>query len=356
MIPLWLVWADAPADAGLGSLVRAAAKIGSSAGKAGGAAVKGAGAAAKGGAAFKGASALGAAVAAERVFAHTADDAARMGVYVASSDDGLRVVLEGGDELSHTPASFSRFVDDLDEMARVSDDAGVDVYVDADALPHLASLELGPNTRLFLANTDGPSIPLRVAADGMAEVGTKRTWLRPGRVLDDVALELLEAAVDLADDRLDRPVRLVVTDPDCGPVPGALAAPAAARAGELVVVLGPFAGDVPPGVDVVVPGIDDPCPAAGGGAIDALRARVLAASTVEDLWTLGAVDAAPVLAEVRLEGSRLVVRGAGLLGTHVLAAPAEGSDDPPWWFVAGAVVLGAVFVGWKVRRARAAAA
>ncbi len=130
-----LLGAPVVAHAGLGSLLKAAAKVGATAGKAGAKGAK----LAKGGAALKGASILGTTVAAERVFLHTADDVGRVGMFVAADADGaLKVVMRGGDEATHSVDSLKGLVSDLDEMAKVADD-------------------VGDNTRLLLANTDGPS-------------------------------------------------------------------------------------------------------------------------------------------------------------------------------------------------------
>ncbi len=81
----------------------------------------------KGAAVLKGAKVLGVGVAAERVFLY-ADDIGRVGVFVADDGSGaLKVVMKGGDEVAHTADSFKGLVGDLDEMAKVADDAGVDV-------------------------------------------------------------------------------------------------------------------------------------------------------------------------------------------------------------------------------------
>jgi hypothetical protein len=115
------------------------------------------------GASLKGAKALGAGVAAERVFAKTADDLNRVGVFVAKESDGsLRLVFRGGDEVVHTPSSMRQAVGELDEMGDALPGAGVDVYLDADALSVLDQVPSGANTRLFLANTNGPSWQIRM--------------------------------------------------------------------------------------------------------------------------------------------------------------------------------------------------
>ncbi len=65
------------------------------------------------------------------------------------------------------------------------------LFIDESALARLDDLAVGDNTRLFLANTDGPSWPIRQAANGATEVGVaKGRWLKLGAHLADVSLGL----------------------------------------------------------------------------------------------------------------------------------------------------------------------
>lgn len=343
-----------PAQAGLGGLLKAMSALGKGAAKAGGA-VK-AGKAGLG--ALKGAKLLGATVAAERVFVHVADDGARVGLYLADDGAGaLKVVTEAGDELAHTPASLKTYVDDLDAMADVTPEAGVDLYLDADLLPRLAELDVGPNTRLWLANIDGPSLPLRKAADGALEVavvaepgGAGRLWFRLGG-------EAVEAAVELA----MRPTEgrdVVVADPDCtGAIEGARPVGDVGEAirgarGTLVVVtdrpLDPAMETlaVAHDLDLVVLGLADICPTDSPPLPEAELCvrQAHAATTVGQLWAAGSTAAAPLVVSgvVRRE-DWLAVQGSGLIGLHRVATAlieTSGSDDPPPWVILVSVVVG----------------
>jgi len=374
-VPLAL--AAPPAQAGLGSLLKAAAKLGR-AGKVG---AKG-GSLAKGGAALKGASLLGAGAAAERVFLHAADDVGRVGVFVADAgDDAVKVVLRGGEEASHSVDSMRGLVRDLDEMARLSPDAGVDVFLDPNALRHLDDLPAGENTRLFLANTDGPSWPVRRAEGGVAHVGVGpgdgaggRAWLRMGPSVADLGLEL---ALRLS----SAPVvtgatRSAAVDADCGeatsPPVAATAAEAlqASQPGDTVVLFAEspeqHAADAAElaerhGIDLVILGLAEVCPAGQPAppSLTAVLQRVLATQTLGELWAVGTTEAAPrVFDEARQLGDRLVLTGPGVVAVHAVAdvgdAVAGDDDELPEWVKAilgGCILLGFLAVkGWWAAR------
>lgn len=354
----------APAHAGISALVKLAAKLGS-VGKAGSAGAKSA-KLAKAGTALKGAAALGAVGAAERVFVHVADDGARVAMFVASGgDDALKVVGRAGDEASHTAGSLRRMVDDLDAMGDVAPDAGVDLYLDAGALDRLADLPVGANTRLFLANTDGPSWRLHRAADGAAEVAVgPSTRLRVAHTSLDLALRLAQHQL-----RPDGEAPEVAAECDGDPVRSELEAAAVGQVLVLLVEPGPateraLEAAAEAGVDVVIieqPGVCavDPAERTGG-----LLARAAEAETLADLWALGATEELPRLVE-RVEelADHVVVSGAGFAALHAVggeAVPEEVADEPPEYAQAalGALVLFGVIGGrwWLVRRKRATGA
>lgn len=334
----------APAHAGIFSLLSGAAKLGKLAGKAGKA-----GKLAKGASVLKGAGKLSALVAAERVFAHTARNANRVPVFVTKADDGLKVVLASGDELAHTPGSLQRFTRELDEMAQLSDEAGVDLYLDASVADDLAQLPLGPNTHVYLANIDGPSLPLR-AVEGVtqAKVGNN-LWLRLGS-------EALERAVLLA---ASPPVEVeVVTSGPCGVEP--LEAMQQAAPGQTVVVLDDL--DVTDRaawvayasahqLDLVVLGLDEVCTAdTPAPAAQQAASRVSQAPTWADVWALAQGD----LPEVAMVDGRLELRsGAALWSIHPPVAEAPPpAEEPEWLKALGGFGILVVFTGgwWMLNR------
>ena len=296
-----------PASFGwIGAVAKLASKAGQ-ASKAAGAASKGA-TAAKASAALKGASHLGALVAAERVLAHVADDAARVPLFVSKADDGLHLVI-AGEEVVHDAAGLRRVVDDLDAMASGSDGAGIDVYLDASALESAHDLALGPRVRLFLADVDGPSVPLRLEG-GVAAVSPARgVWLDVGSTLADAVLEV--ATSDL------------VRPPEVFGCEGAPAPSAGDLDGQVYVVLDGLSdaeraeweqyADAH-GVDLVVLGLSGVCE---GGQLTpagvAARQQALAATTHAALWSLAAPSDADVDGAARVmqlkDGFRLVTGG-----------------------------------------------
>jgi hypothetical protein len=335
------------AHAGLGSLVRLVAGAGK-------VATKAAPVASKGALGLKGAGKLGALVAAERVFAHVADDAARVPVFVTRSDDGFRVVMAGGDEVAHDASSLKTFTADLDAMAGASDEAGVDLYVDRSALGDLAGLSLTENTRIFLANTDGPSLPLRTLGDGGVEAAAAPgLWLRTDRIAFDLAVEVAQQAVSVSE---------VLAPAGCGGVDPKAAIDAAAE-GDLLVVL----DDVDPadreawlayasahGVDLVVLGIAEVC---AGDALSPTAAataeRAARATTVAEVWTSAGVFDLGAVAHA-LEDEALRLRGAAISAVHrgasepaAAAATDVDSIEPPLALLAWATVAGLVIgVAW----------
>jgi len=341
---------SAPAEAGIGSLLRAVSKVG---GKAGTVGAKGA-KLGKGGAALKGAGALGAVVASERVFLHVADDVGRIGVFVADDGAGaLKVVMRGGDEAAHSVDSFGRLVDDLDGMGGALDGAGVDVFVDASAIGRLDSLAVGKNTRLFLANTDGASWPIRRAAGGAVDVGVAdRIWVRVGAHVADVALDV---ALRVATMPLHGDEPRAVVDPDCDGSTTVGEAIASAEPGETLLLVGE-ASDLDDaalvelamahGVDVVLLGLAEVCPAGEPDApqLGVVLARMAETHTLGELWAVAADDGAPlVLDQVEMASGQIVVAGAGIVS--VFAMPDTPAEELPEWAKAilGALILAGFF-------------
>lgn len=396
---LSLSLAPRPAQAWVGALIKAAAKVGSVGAKAGARAgavgakagakagavgAKAGAAGAKAGVALKGASVLGTTVAAERVFLSMADDVGRVGVFVADDGAGaLSVVMRGGDEATHSASSLQRLIGDLDEMARVADDAGVDVFVDPSALGRLDTLAPGANTRLFLANTEGPSWPIRAGAVH-PEIGVgSRAWLS----VDPVARVALDATLKLATSPLTSPVgQVLALDADCAEaaIPSVVGADRlstaveAAQPGETVLVLtdAPLPHDqvvvalaLTHGIDLVVLGVDDVCvPAAEHAAgaahpVEALLAQIHEARTLGELWSVGRAEPR-VLELIQGSTTQLSLVGDGLVSTHsrvdamlgeiwstaaedlsaaedpsAAAAGAGEPEDVPAWFVSLVLIL-----------------
>jgi hypothetical protein len=327
---------SAPAHAGLFSALKGVTKLSKMASSAGKVTK-----AAKGASLLKGAGQLSAVVAAERVFAHTASSASRVPLYVTRADDGLKVVLSSGDELVHSPASLQRFTAELDEMATIADDAGVDLFVDASVASELAGLPVGPNTRVWLANVDGPSLPLRATADGAAEVGLGHDlWVRLGTDLAQVAVQIANAPVA---------AEVTVAGP-CGTDPAE--AIDQQLPGDTLVVL----DDLDPsgrdawvdyaaehGLDLVVVGLADVC----SDAALPVRAAAERAATTADLWALAQAEGPPVLEHT---GSRLQVqRGDVLLAVHLTALRDEyvaPEEEDPYAPLKGFAVLCVAGLGW----------
>jgi len=333
------------AEAGIGTLLRAAAKVGSAGAKVGKVGKLG-----KAGAVLKGAKFLGVGVAAERVFLH-ADDIGRVGVFVADDGSGaLKVVMKGGDEVAHSADSFKGLVGELDEMAKVADDAGVDVFIDESALARLDDLAVGDNTRLFLANTDGPSWPIRQAANGAAEVGVaKGTWLKVGAHLADLSLDL---ALRLSSLPLDGTETRAVVDPDCDGAVTAEEAVDGAEPGDLVLLVGEPAETAElvalaeaHGVDVVLLGLADVCPPGEPSPpeLTDLLTRMASTRTLGELWAVAAKDGQPlVLDTVQDLESMAVVAGDGVVSVfHQVTEDVVEEELVPEWAKAplGALIL-----------------
>ncbi|HHO49528.1 MAG TPA: hypothetical protein ENK18_01345 [Deltaproteobacteria bacterium] len=272
------------------------------------------------------------------MFLSMADDVGRIGVYVADDGAGaLSVVMRGGDEATHSAASLRGLISDLDEMAKVADDAGVDVFVDPNALGRLDALATGPNTRLFLANTEGPSWPIRAGAVH-PELGVgPRAWLEVGR-LERSALELV---LQLASGPLISPSGPIrVLDADCGgatdPALSELSVAThldeivgGAQPGEVVWVLAeadPAPGEVAQlardhGIDLVVLGIGEVClpdHAVDQGLAPTLE-EVHGARTLGQLWSVGRGGASRVITRIEPDASQLGLIGEGLVSVHRLA-------------------------------------
>lgn len=353
LLPLALALA-APAQAGIFTVLKGAAKLGSLAGKAGKTAKLAK--LGKGAALLKGAGKVSAVVAAERVFAQAARHADAIPIYVTRADDlgGLKVVMEGGDELAHTPGSLQRFTAELDTMADASEAARVDVYVDASAAGDVADLALGPNTRLWLANVDGPSLPMRAAADGAPEVRVAGDlWFRLGT-------EALEQVVGFAPQLADAQVTYA------GPCGHDAPLDAASGAGTLVVL-----DDLDPsehalwraeaearGIDLVVLGLEGVCdgdrPLAEAAATAEAARR---AATLGDLWALAGSGVPPT---ARWTGDALTLEaGPHLMAFHPLgddAVAAAPEPEDPYAPLKGFLVLvGLLGAGWAWKRFQAPA-
>jgi hypothetical protein len=351
LLPLLLGLVMAPpAHAGIGGLLKAV----SAAGKL----TKGA-KLAKGASVLKGAKVLGAGVAAERVFAHGASSGARLGVFVADDGAGaIKLVMKGGDAVSETPASLRKTLADLDEMASATPDAGVDVFVDPSMVRRLGELDVGPNTRLFLANTEGASTPLRKAGDGV-QLGVGRDG---SRFWVNVTSEVLQQTVGLMGQRTGG-TTVVVTDPDCEGQLGNVRVDSdlhdalEGQEGTVVVItesplspmeLRKLASEH--GLDLVQLGLAEVCaPAVAAPAtLTDLIDRALLAPTVGDLWTLAQDDAAPLMAS-ELHGW-LVVSSQALAAAHrPVALPDADSDEPPLWFILLASLALLAFLAYKIR-------
>jgi len=360
--------APAPADAGLLSGLAKLAKVGAKAGKAG--------KVAKLGSAVKGAKFLGAAVAAERVFAHSARSGSRVGVFVAEEGGALRVITAVGDDSMESVGGVNRIVGEFDEMAGATTDAGVDLYVDPSALSRLSELKIGKNTKLFLANTDGPSFPLRHVSGSLPEVG----------VGPDAWLRLAESGLELGFRLASQPWRssseqtLGLLPEGCGTETTSLDTEELREelqggAGDVLIVAerdgdvlrGP-GGTIPVaeilelaerhGIDAVVLGIDDACTTHEDGRTRALTllTGLADAQTVGDVWTLLGTDAAPLVVD-ELEDFEGALRSSAASATlHMwssvelppLPVEATDDDDPPAWFIALGVLGLAVFAMLKL--------
>lgn len=340
-----------PAHAGILSALSALSKVARVAGSAGKAAklTK----LAKGSAILKGAGKLTAVVAAERVFAHAARSGSRVPLYVTKADDGLRVVMGSGDELAHTRDSLGALTRDLDTMAAGSAEAGVDVFLDASVAGELGDLAVGPHTRVWLANLDGPSLPLRAGTvPGTTEVAVARnTWVRFGTDVGDAALQVATSVPD---------VTVTVSGP-CGASPDE--ALAEADAGDTVLLLSHLdepawaawrADALDRGIDLVVLGLDEVC----DGVQPSEQAHTLAeaatrAPTTGDLWTL--LDGpAPSLhlgdAALHLTAgdTTWAVHPAGSTSAEI---PLEVDDETAFAIGLTAIVLLLVGVGVRLVRA-----
>lgn len=350
---LWLS-APAPAEAGFFTLLKGAAKVGSAAakggraataaGKAGSAAAKGATLAKGATVVGKGASVLGAAVAAERVFANVALDARRVGLFVTREGDAaaplFRVVTPEGDEAVYGAEAFQRYLGDLDELAKGVPDAGVDLYVDPSALDDVSWLvsrgaddvaEGASGTRrMFLADTDGASLPLRDGDLGVELAVADGVWVRSGDRGLSRLFDVAQTAFSAGD--------LWLVDPSCRDHVDRdtlVRSVAATPAGRPVVVVGEASPDDDvliaaaneAGVDLVVLGLAGVCDPEGV-VVDPIVARAAALVSqpgkLGDLWALAAggegvlVPADGLGVDLRLPLGR-VVRGAPPLSLGALA-------------------------------------
>lgn len=355
VLPAALLFTPPAAHAGPGAILKGLAKLGKAGAKAGKA-----GKLAKGTAALKGAKTLGAVGAAEAVFRHTPTSGARVGLFVADDGAGaLKVVTESGEQLSHSADELGRMVDDLDQMAKVTPEAGVDLFVDPDALHRLGDLKLGENTRLFLANVDGRSLPIRHVASGGHEIalavdgtGAGRFWLRLTTEAAEVALRLAMAPDDQA--------RLVVADGECAPMAGVdevASDPSALLhdADATVVLLTETEPSAVLMADAQRVGVDlvaihlDVCVDASEPVPQAMAAigRKQAAQTVADHWALAANAEQPTqVTEVHERGDWLDVVGPGFRATHRISAALPDDDEPPLWLTLTVGFLALIGAGW----------
>ncbi|MBX2801262.1 MAG: hypothetical protein KTR31_26530 [Myxococcales bacterium] len=331
-----------PAEAGIGGLIRAAVKAGGKAGsKAGAKAGTKAGAVgAKAGA--KGAAAAGTAVAAQGVFAGSVDDVGRLGVYVADKGDGtFSAITRAGDDLAAGSDDIARTFDDV---ANAADDIELDVFVDRSAVGRLDDLDVGEGTRLYLADADGGSLPLRRGMDGPEVELDEGLWM-------DLAKEAGWATFDLAVEVGQQSAGLIDTvwpiDPDCDDdgVQASLGA-ALSEAAPAQTVVAVTAQPTPDGatvralakeagVDLVVLQVSEVCGVDGQVSAETSEviARVHAAESRADLWSAnrGSDDGQRIVGE-RFENDELTLAGVGIAASH-------GTEEPPAWAKAMAMCL-----------------
>lgn len=151
-----LALAPRPAEAGLGSLVKAAAKAGKLA--------KGAGTGTKAGAAAGTAMLASRGVRSANAFALLPDDAGKAAAYLARDGDDLALVGRAGDEVTASESALSGVVDDM----RLPDEVEVTLVLDPEVAtrpPDLGHLE---DVRLYAA--DGTGQPHPVVRDSTGEL------------------------------------------------------------------------------------------------------------------------------------------------------------------------------------------
>lgn len=352
--PLLALLFAPPVHAGIGSALLKAAKVAGKAGAKAGTAGK----AAKGGAALKGAKLVTAGAAAERAFFHLPAQGERAALFLAHGDDGLRAVLRGSDEVIEG-TGVHRLIDDLDAMAAAGPNAGVDLLVDVSALDHLAELPKTSRTRLWLARTDGPPLPLDelLAGDEVVKVA----WARPNLALD-VGSPAARATVDLSIRLLARQNPYEVTVPEdlaCAQAlrqtaqeAGFLVVDEHGEHGVILVDLGgdpellPFADQH--GLTAIQLHIADLCavePASGELAIAQVLGQLAAALTWAEVWSAAASEDVPARSEAHEpfgEGDVVRIGGRFPLTTFHPARPEPETPLVPVGSSAGAIVAGVI--------------
>jgi hypothetical protein len=352
LLLLPLLTLSTPAEAGVGALLRLVAGAGKVASKGAGAA-KVVGKAGTVGRVAATTSKVGSLAIGARVLT-LADDPSRVAVFVArEGDDVLRVVYAGGDDAVHSAAGVRQTVGELDAMAAVADDAGVDVFLHPNALDTLTDLPVGPNTRVFVA--DGASAPRAVRAAPGATVS-----IDGGHGALRVGVDVAQQAIGWLGLPVDSP-EVVHLDDSCGTSTATLDA---ALAGQGTVVLIAARGRSPnvPDTDLadlVIFELDAVCDADGElvPAAAATTERARAATDVGALWTAGGGEVELTL--LPTEGAVTVAAVAPTWALHAQhQRQAAASLDPRILQIVLALLgllVVAVGVRWTVERRRARA-